>query len=108
MTVPAATKNPAVEDNSAIASGPLRAGAAPEDVASAGPSAADHDRQSARTPSAHSSAGNRRANSLTPNNCRAPALSQVDSGGLAQKGVPGVSCGVTQLPVSSITRAISP
>ena len=36
------------------------------------------------------------------------ALNQAYSGGLAQNGVPGVSCGVTQLPVSRITRAISP
>ena len=64
-------------------------------------------RSSASVNSAASSGPRRAANSLTPNTPMLSALSQNDSGGLPQNGTPVSNIGVSQLPLSSITRAIS-
>src|SRR5437870_11082196 len=81
----------------------------PSDRVEAGrASAAVHTPHSTSTRHPHINEGSLSANSLIPNTRAEVALSQAYNGGLAQNGVPGVSCGVTQLAVSSITRAISP
>jgi len=52
--------------------------------------------------------GIRAENSEIPNNDIETAPCQNDKGGFAQNGTPSSSCGVNQLPLVSITRAISP
>src|SRR5450631_4523559 len=114
MTAPAATKNSTELASSATASSGASGStggtgaAAPLEAPPATIGAPAQEKHSARTPSAHNSEGRRSANSFTPNAAMEAALSHAYRGGLAQNGVPAISCGVTKLPVSSITRAISP
>ena len=61
----------------------------------------------APVPIAAKKGGSRTANSLTPKTAMVAALPQNESGGLPQNGTPWSNQGVTQLPVSSIFRAIS-
>ena len=61
----------------------------------------------AAVPMAARNGASRAANSFTPSRPMVAALPQNDSGGLPQNGTPWSNQGVTQLPVSSILRAIS-